>query len=481
MNAPAPVSALNILARPEKHVSPQGSSNDSSASFSSALEQQKKAVTQSEKPANAARQNESKSTARNDAAIDEGHSQANKRANQDTDRLAQNEAAQENSVSDTTTDDTKAERRQRETEEKQLVESAQIKISPDAVIQGPAAAGEKVLIQAVASGLKQGPQAKPVATEQVAKKLASADDINVRQLETSSGKTGQAPFSAAQEIVSATNNVTAHGASRQETGLPTKTQAPGLVAGAAIVKNNERLVGARTEGLHNRTGTHRLDTINLERVEAGFTRTDNTSAFLDRVVEARRLSGQQLLQNTLHSETAAATAERPTGGSEAVSGIIMGSPFNNAFSLGSATVSTPIGHGEWGRDFSRQVSSFGQHLKNGLQTIELRLDPPDLGPIRISLSMSDNVAQASFISPHATVRHAVEQALPQLQEQLAQAGISLGQTSVGEQQQQGSQNTAMSNTKTSVSSTDGVRDTNDTPQLQTSTQRSHNGQVDTFA
>ena len=116
------------------------------------------------------------------------------------------------------------------------------------------------------------------------------------------------------------------------------------------------------------------------------------------------MSGQQLLQSTLHSDIAATAAERTAGGSEAVSGILMGSSNTTAFSLGSATVSTPMGHTQWGRDFSQQVSSFGQQLRNGLQTIELRLDPPDLGPIRISLSMSDNVAQASFISPHAAVR-----------------------------------------------------------------------------
>ena len=52
------------------------------------------------------------------------------------------------------------------------------------------------------------------------------------------------------------------------------------------------------------------------------------------------------------------------------------------------------------------------------------------------------MASASFVSAHASVRQAIETALPQLQQALAQAGISLGQTSVGEQaaQQQFAQN-----------------------------------------
>src|SRR3546814_225550 len=66
---------------------------------------------------------------------------------------------------------------------------------------------------------------------------------------------------------------------------------------------------------------------------------------------------------------------------------------------------------------------------------DLRLDPPELGPLRISINLSDNVAHAVFVSPHAAVRQTVENALPQLQQLLAQAGISLGQTSVSDQGQ----------------------------------------------
>ncbi|HSP58479.1 MAG TPA: flagellar hook-length control protein FliK, partial [Halomonas sp.] len=44
-------------------------------------------------------------------------------------------------------------------------------------------------------------------------------------------------------------------------------------------------------------------------------------------------------------------------------------------------------------------------------------------------------AQLQFLSANAQVRGAVEQAIPQLREALAEQGISLGDTSVGEQRQ----------------------------------------------
>lgn len=98
-----------------------------------------------------------------------------------------------------------------------------------------------------------------------------------------------------------------------------------------------------------------------------------------------------------------------------------------------ATLGLPLHHSQWGQEFGRQVLSFSQGAHNGIHQAELRLDPPELGPIRISLNLSDNVAQAYIVSPHANVRSAIEQALPQLQQAFAQAGLSLGQADVGDQ------------------------------------------------
>ncbi|WP_447919413.1 flagellar hook-length control protein FliK [Achromobacter aegrifaciens] len=96
-------------------------------------------------------------------------------------------------------------------------------------------------------------------------------------------------------------------------------------------------------------------------------------------------------------------------------------------------VATPVGGTHWGTELGQQVVMMSHSARQGMQTAELRLDPPDLGPLRVSLNLADGVASASFVSAHASVRQAIETAIPQLQQALAQAGISLGQTSVGEQ------------------------------------------------
>ena len=101
-----------------------------------------------------------------------------------------------------------------------------------------------------------------------------------------------------------------------------------------------------------------------------------------------------------------------------------------------ATIATPLQNTQqWGGDFSRIfVQMTQQPNQNGaLQSAEIRLDPPELGPLRIVLSVNDSIANAMIFAAHAQTRLTVEQALPQLQQQLTQAGLSLGEASVSEQ------------------------------------------------
>ena len=64
------------------------------------------------------------------------------------------------------------------------------------------------------------------------------------------------------------------------------------------------------------------------------------------------------------------------------------------------------------------------------QTAELHLNPPELGPLKITLTLNDDKASAQFVSAHAAVREAVEAAMPRLREMLADSGITLGNANV---------------------------------------------------
>lgn len=101
-----------------------------------------------------------------------------------------------------------------------------------------------------------------------------------------------------------------------------------------------------------------------------------------------------------------------------------------------AEVPLHLSHPQWGERVGQSLVHFTQQAGSGIHSAQLRLDPPHLGPIQISLHIVDEgLVNAQFFSPHAQVRQSIEQALPHLLEQFNQAGLSLGQTHVGSEQQ----------------------------------------------
>ncbi|AMD02711.1 flagellar hook-length control protein FliK [Halomonas chromatireducens] len=99
-----------------------------------------------------------------------------------------------------------------------------------------------------------------------------------------------------------------------------------------------------------------------------------------------------------------------------------------------ASLPAPVQGQAWTGQLGQQLVQFAR--LGGEQQIEMKLNPAELGPLSITLKMTEQGAQAQFLSAHAQVRQVLEQAIPQLREALAEQGISLGETSVGEQRQQ---------------------------------------------
>ncbi|MDD5335606.1 MAG: flagellar hook-length control protein FliK [Rhodoferax sp.] len=95
-------------------------------------------------------------------------------------------------------------------------------------------------------------------------------------------------------------------------------------------------------------------------------------------------------------------------------------------------LSPEVGSKEWNQALSQQVLQLG---KAGRQVTELQLNPPGLGPMQVTLHLNQHQMQVMFVSAHASVRAAVEAAMPQLRASLADSGISLGQTSVSSESQ----------------------------------------------
>lgn len=100
----------------------------------------------------------------------------------------------------------------------------------------------------------------------------------------------------------------------------------------------------------------------------------------------------------------------------------------------NTTLQAPLASEGWNQGLGQQLVNM--HLR-GDKSVDLHLHPADLGPISINLKVNEgSQAQVQFFSHNAQVRSAIEQALPQLRDVMADQGIALGQATVGDQRQQ---------------------------------------------
>jgi flagellar hook-length control protein FliK len=91
-------------------------------------------------------------------------------------------------------------------------------------------------------------------------------------------------------------------------------------------------------------------------------------------------------------------------------------------------VKAPFDTPEFAPQLSQQVVWMAD---KDAQIAELRINPPELGPVEVRLQLSGDEATVQFVSAHADVRNALEAAIVRLRDSLAQAGIQLGEASVG--------------------------------------------------
>ncbi|MDZ7754483.1 MAG: flagellar hook-length control protein FliK [Gammaproteobacteria bacterium] len=96
--------------------------------------------------------------------------------------------------------------------------------------------------------------------------------------------------------------------------------------------------------------------------------------------------------------------------------------------LPAATIQTPVGRPEWGNELGQRVlwMTAGQ----GTQHAEIRLNPPQLGPLEVKVVVRNEEVSVFFNANHASTREALEQAMPRLRDMLGANGIQLAEATV---------------------------------------------------
>jgi flagellar hook-length control protein FliK len=124
----------------------------------------------------------------------------------------------------------------------------------------------------------------------------------------------------------------------------------------------------------------------------------------------------------LASAHAAAEAQAQAGNAAA----------NNAANAAppGASIPLPVQHPQWGDALAaRVVWQAGQSV----QQAHLHLNPPELGPIEVKLSINDDKVNAQFVTHHIETRQAIQDAMPRLREMMSQSGMNLMNANVFQQ------------------------------------------------
>jgi flagellar hook-length control protein FliK len=98
-----------------------------------------------------------------------------------------------------------------------------------------------------------------------------------------------------------------------------------------------------------------------------------------------------------------------------------------------------VGETGWGQALAQRVMWL---IGREQQSAQLRLNPAELGPLEVKVTLQQDQASVSLLASNAAVRDALEQALPRLRDMLGQQDIQLVQVNVGQRDASGGQQAA---------------------------------------
>lgn len=95
-----------------------------------------------------------------------------------------------------------------------------------------------------------------------------------------------------------------------------------------------------------------------------------------------------------------------------------------------AELRAPVGSGEFAPALGSQLSVM---VRNGIDHAQLKLNPADMGPIDVRISLDGTQAQVDFSAANAATRQALQEAVPALATALRESGLTLSGGGVFEQ------------------------------------------------
>lgn len=174
--------------------------------------------------------------------------------------------------------------------------------------------------------------------------------------------------------------------------------------------------------------------------------SDATSSKQAATFTPSSLTNTTELNSSTSAKIAAAEAAKSAGTPEPfqLPQAVQGSEARPVQTRNEAThsIATPVHDPRWAQQLGDRMVWMS---RGDIQSAQININPAQLGPIQINISLNGDQMTAHFVAAHQEVRQALDDAMPRLREMLSGAGINLGQANVGSQtpQQQGNGTFAM--------------------------------------
>jgi flagellar hook-length control protein FliK len=166
------------------------------------------------------------------------------------------------------------------------------------------------------------------------------------------------------------------------------------------------------------TGPANLNALaDVQKLISGLTATDSDSD-----ADGGAVTGTP----TTHAATDGAGS---TAAAQAAAALQSSSLTGAGAGLGTTTLSiqSPVGSAAFADEVTSRVTSLAQ---SGITQAQLQLNPTDLGPVQVHITMQSGQASVWFGATHSDTRAALEHSLPRLREMFASAGLPLSDSGV---------------------------------------------------
>ena len=158
--------------------------------------------------------------------------------------------------------------------------------------------------------------------------------------------------------------------------------------------------------------------------------TSDRAGIKDSEGATRDAAGPSFAETMAESKTALRATASPVedrGHAAAAATAALAEPVSNLASAAQAAVTTetvpvPVDSPDFAAAFGLQV---GTLARDGIQRAELHLNPSDMGPVSIQITLDGTQARVDFGADVAATRQAIEAGLPELASALHDAGFTL--------------------------------------------------------